>query len=203
MNRHAALSQREFDALLGWLAPGRDQAGEKYELARRMLTRYFEWRHCVPPDEYVDETFDRVARRLAMGEQIRSADPCTYFRGVARNVCLECQKHNAHQIRNLPSITTTLCDRPSPLAACLEHCLNTLAPEGRELLESYYLSRRRELPARLGITPNAVRLRVFKEKQKLRTCVARRLQLSMELPDAKEFSEPAPVISISYSPHRK
>ena len=38
-NHYAALSQAEFDTLLAWLAPGRDEAGERYEAARRMLTR--------------------------------------------------------------------------------------------------------------------------------------------------------------------
>ena len=38
MNKHAALSQTEFDALLASLAPRRDLAGEKYEAVRRMLT---------------------------------------------------------------------------------------------------------------------------------------------------------------------
>ena len=40
MNKHPALSQTEFDALLASLAPRRDLAGEKYEAVRRMLTRY-------------------------------------------------------------------------------------------------------------------------------------------------------------------
>ena len=75
MNKHPALSQTEFDALLASLAPRRDLAGEKYEAVRRMLTRYFEWRHCVPPEDCADETIDRVARRLAGGERIRTGDP--------------------------------------------------------------------------------------------------------------------------------
>ena len=36
MNKHPALSQTEFDALLASLAPRRDLAGEKYEAVRRM-----------------------------------------------------------------------------------------------------------------------------------------------------------------------
>jgi DNA-directed RNA polymerase specialized sigma24 family protein len=203
MARHAALSQTEFDALLAWLAPGRDQAGEKYESARRMLTRYFEWRQCKPADEYVDETIDRVARRLAAGEHVRSADPETYFRGVARNVCLECHKQKTQETRTAPlSIPTTCCD-PSPLPACLEHCLQTLSREGRELLEAYYLKRRVDLPARLGITPNAVRLRVFKEKQKLRDCVARCMTLTSESPSLEALADFARLCCHHHSALRK
>ena len=66
------------------------------------------------------------------------------------------------------------------LDRCLERCLNTLSPDGRQLLEAYYLSGRSELISRLGVTPNAVRLRVFKEKQRLRSCMARCLALTSE-----------------------
>jgi len=205
MNRHAALSQTEFEALLGWLAPGRDQAGEKYEAVRRMLTRYFEWRRCVPAEEHVDDTIDRVARRLAAGEQIRSPDPCSYFRGVARNVCFEWHKQKTQTTRKLPVNMPAASYCPSPVPPCLEQCLNALAPEGRELLEAYYLNRRAELPARLGITPNAVRLRVFKEKQKLRNCMARCLKLTTELPGAEELSAigTSPEYSLLDPSHRK
>ena len=171
-NHYAALSQAEFDTLLAWLAPGRDEAGERYEATRRMLTRYFDKRRCLPADECVDETFDRVARRLATGEHVRCADPAAYFRGVARNVCLEWYKHATRDARIL-SLTVSESSPPSPLPACLEHCLDTLTHEGRELLEAYYLTPREELAARLEITPNAVRVRVFKEKQKLRNCMVR------------------------------
>jgi DNA-directed RNA polymerase specialized sigma24 family protein len=174
MNKHAALSQTEFDALLTSLAPRRDLAGEKYEAVRRMLTRYFEWRHCLPPEDYADETIDRVARRLAGGERIRTGNPISYFRGVARNVWLEWRKQNARK----PSTIILSVAEPPRVQVCVERCLNTLSPDGRQLLEAYYLSGRSELIARLGVTPNAVRLRVFKEKQRLRSCMARCLALT-------------------------
>jgi DNA-directed RNA polymerase specialized sigma24 family protein len=177
MNKHPALSQTEFDALLASLAPRRDLAGEKYEAVRRMLTRYFEWRHCVPPEDCADETIDRVARRLAGGERIRTGDPISYFRGVARNVWLEWRKQNA---RKLSMIILSAPEHTPHVQVCLERCLNTLPPDGRQLLEAYYLSGRSELIARLGVTPNAVRLRVFKEKQRLRICMARCLALTSE-----------------------
>ena len=87
------IQQPEFEALLAWLGPTRDQAGEKYELIRHQLLRYFEGHHCEPADEHVDTTIDRVAKRVAGGEQILSADPVRYFYGVAKNVFLESRKH--------------------------------------------------------------------------------------------------------------
>lgn len=175
MSHLFVLRQPEFDALLEWLAPSREQAGEKYEFIRHRLLRYFEGHHCTPADEHVDETIDRVARRLSAGEQILSTDPVRYFYGVAKNVFLESRKHQAplQPPRDIPFVVE--CPSSSRLA-CVKCCLDALPPHARELLEAYYLDPRAGLAAREGVTPNALRLRVFKEKQKLRACIARCLQ---------------------------
>ncbi|MGH8636052.1 MAG: RNA polymerase sigma factor [Burkholderiales bacterium] len=177
MSKHSVLHQSELDALLAWLSPARDQAGARYETIRRSLTRYFECRHCVPADEHVDETIDRVARRLLGGEQIRSPNPYRYFHGVAKHVFMESRRQKLREIPPPLPGCAVISEDASPRLACLAHCLGTLPPEARELLEAYYLDPRSELPARLGITANAVRLRVFKEKHKLKSCLARCLNL--------------------------
>jgi DNA-directed RNA polymerase specialized sigma24 family protein len=200
---HTALNKSEFETLLAWLAPARDQAGERYESTRRMLTRYFECRRCVPADEYVDETIDRVARRLAAGEQIQCADPNAYFRGVARNLCLECQKQRSRQAK-VAQLSLPVQSDWSPLPACLAHCLHRLSRDRRQLLEAYYLNQREELPARLGITPNAVRLRVFKEKRRLRDCMVRCAKLAAySFMATAENAVPAPMLSFERRSHRK
>ena len=51
----------------------------------------------MPPEDCADETIDRVARRLAGGERIRTGDPISYFRGVARNVWHELRKQDARK----------------------------------------------------------------------------------------------------------
>ena len=170
MSRHIALQQSDLDALLEWLAPCREQAGEKYEAIRLTLIRYFEGRGCEPADEHVDDTIDRVARRVAAGEQIRASDPRRYFYGVARKVILEWRKQPLQvQHRREPCVID---DLTSPQLFNLKSCLSALSPGERELLEAYYLDDRADLAAREGITPNALRLRVFKAKQKLRACIA-------------------------------
>ena len=84
---------------------------------------YFEWRHCVPPEDCADETIDRVARRLAGGERIRTGDPISYFRGVARNVWLEWRKQDA---RKRSMIILSAAEHPPHVQVCLERCLATL-----------------------------------------------------------------------------
>jgi DNA-directed RNA polymerase specialized sigma24 family protein len=170
MPRAAFLSQHEFDALLAWLAPCRDLAGEKYEAIRRALLKYFAFQQCDAADEHVDETIDRVARRVAAGEIIRSA-PYHYFRGVARKISLECVKRRA-RLFDLHLLTRDALQPSDERARDLDECLRSLPPHTRELLEGYYLGNRAVLAASLGITPNALRLRVFKEKRRLRARMA-------------------------------
>lgn len=169
------LGQPEFDALLAFLGPGREQAGQQYEYIRHKLVRYFEGQHCVPADERADETIDRVARRVAAGERILSSNPCRYFYGVARNVCLEWRKQQrrALQVPDAPAMP----ERSTPdQVPCLLRCLDALPPGERELLIAYYLGPRTRLAPHLGLTPNALRLRVFKGKQKVRACVVHCVQ---------------------------
>ena len=173
MSRTAFLSQQELDALLAWLAPCRDQAGEKYEAIRRTLLKFFESRQCGAAEEHVDETIDRVARRVAGGERIRS-DPSRYFRGVAKKISLEYFRRRA-RIFDVHLLTREARQYPHERTRCLDECLRSLPAHTRELLEAYYLDNRAALAATLGITPNALRLRVFKEKQKLRAALARYL----------------------------
>ena len=53
-----------FDRLLAVLDPDRDEAGRRYDLFRRKLVRFFEWKGAPWPDELADETLDRFLLRL-------------------------------------------------------------------------------------------------------------------------------------------
>ena len=92
MNERAGawtLDRPAFDRLLTFLDPDRQAAADKYEDIRRRLLKLFVWRGCSAPDEYVDRTIDRVARRVQEGADIQVADPYQYFHGVALNVLRE------------------------------------------------------------------------------------------------------------------
>ena len=54
-----------FEQLLSVLDADRDRAGERYEVIRRKLLKFFEWRGCQRPDELADQTIDRVLEALA------------------------------------------------------------------------------------------------------------------------------------------
>jgi DNA-directed RNA polymerase specialized sigma24 family protein len=171
------LTPESFEHLLTWLDPARERAGVKYEDVRRALIRFFERHGSARADELADETINRVARRIADGELVRSPDAYAYFHGVARNVYLESVKHQAIE-RKVTVLHTGGVPRRTlgSLANCLDESLHALSAEGRELLESYYRDGCVKLAARLQISPNAVRIRVCREKQRLRAEMDRHLQ---------------------------
>ena len=171
MSHASRLGQVELDALLAWLAPGREQAGEQYEAIRRDLLKFFTARRCTAAEEHVDDAIDRVARRIAAGEHIR-AEPRWYFRGVAKKIVLESLKRRG-RMTDLPALLSDTSYRHERSRGVAE-CLLALPDRSRELLEGYYFDDRVALAAALGITLNALRLRVFKEKKKLRAALHRK-----------------------------
>src|SRR6185369_9536225 len=101
--RGQGLTREALEALLAALGPNRETAGVQYEEIRRKLVRLFEWRGCTSPDDLADETINRVARRMAEGVELRSADPYGYFCGVAHLVYKEVMRRQAREIAALES----------------------------------------------------------------------------------------------------
>jgi DNA-directed RNA polymerase specialized sigma24 family protein len=62
---------------------------------RANLVRFFEWRGCPFPEDHADETFNRMARKIADGEEIQK--PAGYVMGVARLLVLEIIKSLSRQ----------------------------------------------------------------------------------------------------------
>lgn len=179
----ALLTRESFETLLAFLDEDRNRAGEKYQEIRSRLVKLFECRGVASAEDAADETMDRVARRLAEGEQIRAANPAAYFHGVARNVLREhwAARDRLAAARPLPD---ELAEPQQPdeeadrRLACLERCLAELPPETRSLIVAYY--RRREgskaearvaLAARLGVSPNALWIRAHRIRTRLEECV--------------------------------
>src|ERR1041384_5859496 len=82
-----SLTKEAFDRLLLVLDGDSEAAGQKYNLLRRNLVRYFEGRGCQFAEDHADEAVNRVAKRLGEGEDIRDINGYAY--GVARLLLLE------------------------------------------------------------------------------------------------------------------
>ena len=177
------LTEEAFAKFLACLDPDKDRAGETYEILRLMLVKFFDWRGAHFPEECVDETIDRVARKIDCGEVVR--DIRTYCHGVARMILLEARRHPDNKRTSLDELiavdlASPALEEPDLRLQCFEHCLNELPIESRLLIMEYYrdegrgrIDNRLSLAEKLGIPIDALRSRAQRLRNRLEKCVNR------------------------------
>lgn len=185
------LTQESLDAFLRWLDPDPEKAAEKYNYLHLLLSKFFEWKGGLSPNDLADETITRVVNKNFEGEQIHSIEG--YALGVARIVLKEHWKDRVRMlvsVDELPPLKQPVDDPAKSeeelelavdrrqLQKCFRQCFMSLPPDHRELLIGYYprekparIKKRKEMAERMGISPNALRLQVFKIKLELRQCL--------------------------------
>jgi DNA-directed RNA polymerase specialized sigma24 family protein len=178
------LTEEAFAKFLACLDPDPARAGEKYEALREALVKFLDWRGAPFPEELVDETFNRVTRKLEEGETIRDAP--TYCHGVARLVFLQSLERLGNKRVELEELSIIAVPEPDVTDVrreCLNHCLRQLPAENRELIIEYYrkdgrrkIDHRLSMAERLGIPLNALRSRAQRIRDKLERCIMRRLK---------------------------
>ncbi|HEV8427526.1 MAG TPA: hypothetical protein VGQ41_06410 [Pyrinomonadaceae bacterium] len=175
MKKEWVLTKESFDALLAWLDANPDSAALKYEKIRTRLIKIFVCHGCIEAEDLADETIDRVARRLNDIVSTFSGEPTRYFFGVARKIQLEYFRTKPKP-EPPPSVDVQVEDERG--FECLEHCMEKLSPEHRELVLQYYeeeegskIDHRKHLAEQLGIAVNALRIRVCRIRASLEECV--------------------------------
>ncbi len=178
------LTKETLDVLLARLNPDREQAGASYEALRLKLSFYFEARQHQASEALVDETFNRLARKILIGEEIRNID--AFALSIARFVCLEERRESmtvsldeilasvelklsiSHEQEIKQSVTEA-----TRLNYMRQAVLN-LPESTRQLLSEYYqitgsgqAEYRRKMAARMGISENALYLKIFRIRQRL------------------------------------
>ena len=182
LKKNWVLTQEAFDQLLALLDADRERAGRKYAELRESLEKFFEWRGADFPEEYADETLNRVARKVAGGEAVRELP--RYCFGVARLVLLEATKRQDAARKGLAEFSRRIeeSDDRGQLeaeAACLQKCLDRLSSESREIITEYYqgegssqIENRKRLANRLRIPPGTLRMRALRLREALEECVS-------------------------------
>lgn len=186
------------DRLLNWYSPDPDEAKEEHQRHHRSLLIFMRRRGVRDSEGAVGEIFARAVAKLAddkfpavEGEDERGR----YLIGYARNVCREYlkrqQTHESFEGRDnkgtLPPVPAAGEDAHqwvenaelrTHIRACFRRCMNGLKREDSEMLLEYYrgeegsqITLRKELAKRLGITMNALTLRVRDRRKALRLCV--------------------------------
>jgi DNA-directed RNA polymerase specialized sigma24 family protein len=174
------------------LDDGADSRGERYLEMRRRLVAYFDRRNRPTADELADETLSRIAKTLEQTGSIATRPPARYCYVIAKFVLLEdFRRERRHVALDEPVIVDvsreSLAKRAAASEDCaarerrlerLDHCLQQLRPEQRDLVVEYYrdarrqkIERRRNLASRLGITMNALGIRVHRIRDSLMRCM--------------------------------
>lgn len=184
MARDSAIPPESFDEILSWFNTDRETAASIYLQLRSDLEKLFTMRRCHDPRGLVDQTFDRVARKVIEVKPVYDGDPKLYFYGVARNLIKEDSKKikshaSLEDVEPLPAPEPAIEEESEELRKdCLHECLQALSEEKQELIRSYYakekqakIDQRAELARRLGTSVNTLRVRVFRIRQDLEKCI--------------------------------
>jgi DNA-directed RNA polymerase specialized sigma24 family protein len=170
------VTQEKFAGFLAWLGPEAETAGEEYERLRFRLCTFFSQRRCRFPEELADETINRVI--LKVGEE-RIENRLAYFYGVAKNVYRESLRRERPPV-NIDEVTIAARPEPEPdfSSECLDRCLAELPAESRSLILDYFseaklakIELHRRISESFQVTQTALRMRVMRIKQKLKSCV--------------------------------
>jgi hypothetical protein len=134
-------------------------------------------RGCCQAEDLADETVNVVARKIDWLIENYDGDPAFYFFGVARKIY--------QPPRPIPIVP------PAPdnteierRCTCLEQCLNLLiSSHERDVVLRYHqkekgekIRQRKQLAGELGISLNALRIRIWHIHARLRPCVEQCVQ---------------------------
>src|SRR5687768_13013541 len=182
--KKSKMTPDDFEELLLWLdpdpdstgVPNRDRGAEKHEKIRQRIIRIYNNRQFNRAEEIADVALERVGAKAKKLRTTYIGDPALYIYAVAKRVYREFLRE-----ANVVIPPPLPVDDPNEVElrhAWLQHCLETLKPESRELILSFYQGEKREkienrkrLAAQLGITSRALSLRVLQTRRKLYACM--------------------------------
>ena len=169
------LTPDAFEKLLRWLDPDREKAGEKYERIRLRLISIFSGRGCYSAEDLADQTFNVVVSKIDWLLENYQGDPALYFYGVSKKLYLENLK-----TRVLPELPPLPYRSEIELqCGCLDRCVEQeLTQAERDLIFRYHekergekIRIRKQIARELGISLNALRIRVYHLHSRLRPCI--------------------------------
>lgn len=171
------IAKEPFEALLDWLDPDREKAGQRYEVIRAGLIRMFVSKGLSDAEYYTDEAIDRVVKRLPEIQASYVGNPARYFHGVARNIILEAGRRREVATDELPH-RLIIEEVKSDTSECLSKCLKELPADKKEFILDYHLyqghakiEHHREMAVELSISEGALRTRAHHLRVSLEKCV--------------------------------
>lgn len=188
MPKDTVLTQNDFDTLLQWFSPNREEAGLKYEEIRQGLIRFFNFKGCSEAESLADETINRVAKKLPTLTTDNNYKHITYFYGFASKIYLESRKKSENRTTEFdPTMHSNLVavvdNETEDRHQCLEKCLAKLSAEDGSLVIEYFskdksakFEHRRNLAEKFNINIGNMHVRIYRLKDTLRNCVKKCLK---------------------------
>lgn len=174
----ASPNQEAFDKLLAWLDPDRERAGEKYNKIQSRLIGVFACFGC-DADDLADQAINVVISKIdwLLGNYV--GDPTLYFYGVAKKIY-----HERLRKKPVPVVPPNdYSEEDERMQDCLEKSLQELLPGDKEMVLRYHEGKKKErinnrakLARDLGISRNALRIKVYRLHAGLRQQVEQRLK---------------------------
>jgi hypothetical protein len=179
MKRRAPPSKEAFDRLLLWFDPDREKAAKKYDTIRFRLVRIFAAKGCTDPEDLIDESYNVAASKIDWLLEKYQGDPALYIHGIAKMLFREPTP------KPIPIPPAPDPDELERRSNCLDQCLEKLiTAEERSLILRYHahdkqkrIETRRQLADELGISLNALRIKVCHIQARLRPCIKECLAL--------------------------
>jgi RNA polymerase sigma factor (sigma-70 family) len=187
------MKEVDLNRFLAWLDPDHDQAALNYEEIRNNLIRILSRRGCPNASDLADKAFDRVILHLPKFVGTYDGPPSKYIIRVAINLCSD-ERSRLGKQDTLPNPNTKNAPVVTPKQEeekwererrhqCLEACLQKLPDGKRELILDYYqkqgaekIANRQRLAEYLGISLNALAIRVLRIRESLEACILECLQ---------------------------
>jgi len=176
-------TQEAYDKLNSWFS----LHNEHYQNVFNRLVKFFEYHNCSHKEDCANETIDRAARNRDADKVNESDHPLPYCLGVARFVRNEYHRCKFNLVKPSP-------DPPDPTPegikaieeentdekfACMQKCFQELDLEERNLMIAYESTKgeikkklaRAAMSLVMGISINALRLKVSKIRKRLNKCL--------------------------------
>lgn len=188
MKNRSDVGQIEFNALLDFFSPDREEAGIRYEQIRGRLIRYFEFKGCSDAPQLADTTLNRVAAKLHTYDHEKGSTIESFIHGFAWNIVKEAWRGNGREQPLNGNEIHTDASGSEPLdLLSLRSCLEKLHPDERRLILMYHrvpegrekAAVRQKLCDELNLTSAAVYTKVSRIKAKLRVCIEEHKKVSL------------------------
>ena len=171
MSKKHVIDQTAFDLMLCWLNPDREQAAHKYESVRRRLIEMFASRGFADAERLADDTIDRVSIKVPQISVGWVGDPLHYFLAVAKMIMLENRRPAPAPLPVPEPPDSNELERQD---RCLDHCLELVSQDERTVILEYVDGKkkdRHDQAEKLGISANALRIRVYQIKKTITPCI--------------------------------